>query len=204
MGNETERVERRNHGRVGLTRVLSAALIIAGGAAIGGALGANARLREPIIAVKEPRIVILKSKRWLHLLDGDRLVRVYPIDLGVSPVGTKRRKDDGRTPLGTFRIVTKNTESPYHRFLGIDYPDEGTVEWGLARGLISHGEAASLRGALAAGRCPDWGTALGGGIGIHGRRVGRDWTGGCVALSDQDVEELHSVLRIGDPVEILP
>jgi murein L,D-transpeptidase YafK len=140
----------------------------------------------------------------LHLFDGERLVRTYPVDLGVVPVGRKRRKEDGRTPVGTFRVVTKNADSPYHRFIGIDYPDVATAKWGLAHGLISEGEATSIRRALKAGRRPDWNTALGGGIGIHGHRIGRDWTGGCLALSDEHVEELFAVLRVGDRVEILP
>jgi murein L,D-transpeptidase YafK len=151
-----------------------------------------------------PHVVVLKSKRVLHLFDGDTLVRTYPIDLGTAAIGWKERQGDGRTPTGTFRIVTKNAESPYHRFLGIDYPDAGAAERGLARGLISQGEAAVIRNAGASGRCPAWGTALGGGIGIHGHRIGRDWTAGCIALSDQHVAELFSVLRIGDVVEILP
>jgi len=158
----------------------------------------------PAISLDEPRVVVLKSKRMLHLLDGETLVRSYPVDLGVSPVGTKERQGDGRTPLGGFRVVTKNRDSTYHRFLGIDYPDGSAVERGLARGLISRGEAASIRSALREGRCPDWGTALGGGIGIHGGRTGRDSTAGCIALSDEHVDELFSVLRIGDPVEIRP
>ncbi len=158
---------------------------------------------EPIL-LASPRVVILKAKRTLYLLDGERLVRSYPIDLGAEPVGPKRREGDRRTPIGAFRVATKNADSPYCRFIGLDYPDSATAGWGLAQGLISPGEAASIRRARAAGRCPDWSTALGGGIGIHGRRLGRDWTGGCIALSDRQVEELFSVLRIGDPVEILP
>jgi murein L,D-transpeptidase YafK len=156
------------------------------------------------VMLEEPHVVVLKARRVLHLFDGDRLVRSYPIDLGTAPLGTKRRKDDGRTPLGLFRVVSKRADSEYHRFLGINYPSGPAVEWGLAKGLVSPGEAVAIRAALANGRCPSWTTALGGGVGIHGRRIGRDWTGGCIALSDCNVEELFSVLRIGDPVEILP
>ena len=186
--------------------LLLAALLIASTAGgVGTVIGDLPRpAREDEIPLIAPRVVVLKAKRVLHLFDGTRLVRSYPIDLGVSPDGPKRRRGDGRTPVGKFRIVTKNADSRYHRFLGIDYPDLAAAEWGLANGLISPGEAAAVRNALAAGRCPDWNTALGGGIGIHGHREGRDWTGGCIALADNHVEELSSVLRIGDPVEILP
>ncbi len=158
----------------------------------------------PVLTLKAPRVVVLKARRILYLFDGDALVRAYPIDLGRVPVGPKQRKGDDRTPVGGFHVVTKNPHSPYRRFLGIDYPDARAVERGIGEGLISPGEAASICGALETGQCPDWGTALGGGIGLHGHRLGRDWTAGCIALSDRHVDELFAVLRIGDPVEILP
>ena len=156
------------------------------------------------VRLASPRIVVLKGKRVLHLFDGESLVRTYPLDLGTNPIGQKLRSGDNRTPLGSFRVISKNSNSPYYRFLGINYPDRAAVEAGLTRGLISTGEASAILNAHDAGRCPDWSTALGGGIGIHGRRLGRDWTAGCVALADEHVEELFAVMRIGDPVEILP
>lgn len=166
--------------------------------------GGTGRGSNPTLDVSAPHVVVLKAKRLLHLFDGERLIRTYPIDLGLEPFGQKHRKDDARTPEGVFRAVTKNAESPYHRFIGLDYPGEEAVEWGLSHGLVSAGEAKSLRESLSAGRLPNWSTALGGGIGIHGRRKGVDWTGGCVAIADDAVEELFDVLRIGDRVEILP
>lgn len=152
----------------------------------------------------QPRVVVLKTARTLHLFDGDRLVRTYAVDLGTKPQRPKRLKGDGKTPVGLFRVTTKNAASPYHRFIGISYPDQAAADWGLAHGLISKGEALGIHRALAADECPNWDTALGGGIGIHGHRKGRDWTGGCVAVSDAQIEELFAVLRIGDSVEILP
>jgi murein L,D-transpeptidase YafK len=184
-----------------LTGILAVSVLVAGRLSLApGAQGGS----SGSIVVSSPRVVVLKSKRCLHLFDGDRLVRTYAVDLGTSPVGNKRRFDDARTPEGRFRVVTRNSNSPYHRFLGIDYPNEDAVSFGLAHGLVSQGEAVSIRAALAEGRCPDWGTALGGGIGIHGKRKGIDWTGGCVAVEDAQIEELYAVLRLGDPVEILP
>jgi L,D-peptidoglycan transpeptidase YkuD (ErfK/YbiS/YcfS/YnhG family) len=154
--------------------------------------------------VRSPRVVILKAARTLHLFDGQKLVRTYAVDLGRHPIGQKQRKDDGRTPIGSFEVASKNLDSPYHRFIGFNYPDATAAEWGLSHGLISEGQHKSILRALSQGLPPDGSTALGGGIGIHGRREGRDWTGGCAALSNEHVEELYSVLRIGDPIEILP
>lgn len=184
--------------------VFSATLSLYVLAGAGNDVGPRTGLDPTPIALASPHIVILKSKHVMHLFDSETLVRSYPIDVGTAAIGCKEQQGDGRTPTGMFHIVTKNAESPYHRFLGIDYPDAAAVERGLARGLISEGEAVGIRNALGSRQCPDWGTALGGGIGIHGRRAGRDWTAGCIALSDEHVAELFSVLRIGDLVEILP
>ena len=159
---------------------------------------------DEALSLQQPKIVVLKSKRRLHLFDGDRLVRSYRIALGRDPVGQKTCEGDGRTPEGRFRVVTRNRQSKYHRFLGLDYPNAEAVDWGLRQGLVTEGEARSIRDALASGRCPGWTTALGGAIGIHGHGASTDWTAGCVALEDQYAEQLFGVMRIGDEVEILP
>ncbi len=165
--------------------------------------------RGPAFTVENPRVVVLKSRGWLHLFDGDALVRSYPIALGHNPVGPKRLLADGRTPEGAFRICERRLASEHHRFLGIDYPGAEAARWGLAAGLLTDGEARAIQEASAEGRCPPWDTALGGAIGIHGHgskadHADRNWTAGCVALADAHVEELFDVLRLGDVVEILP
>jgi len=156
------------------------------------------------LVVRSPRVVVIKKSRLLYLYDGEDLVRTYRINIGQHAQGGKVRDGDMRTPIGRFHIVTSNPDSPYHRFLGIDYPNERAVVSGLSLGLITEGEAEALRTALAEGRCPDWSTALGGGIGLHGGRIGPGSTAGCVAVSDSDIETLYHVLRLGDPVEIWP
>lgn len=171
------------------------------GLAVGGGEGTRGGDALP---VESPHVVVLKSARSLLLFDGHSLVRSYPIDLGTSPIGQKRIAGDGRTPEGRFRIVTKNADSPYHRFLGISFPDPEAVERGLRDGLLSTGDALRLLEAAEDGRRPDWRSGMGGGIGLHGHRRGDDWTGGCVALKDEHIAELFSILRIGDSVEILP
>jgi len=151
-----------------------------------------------------PRVVVLKSARKLHLFDGSVLIRTYDIALGFAPVGQKVVEGDGCTPLGRFRICTKNPDSGYHRFLGINYPDPAAANRAHRDGLISLGERSSIVAAHKNNRCPVWSSALGGGIGLHGSGTATDWTAGCIALDDRDVEELFDVLRLGDSVEILP
>lgn len=189
---------------VASTVALAGVLTVVAGAGVGRSVRSARTDSTGLISLSSPRVVVLKSRRVLHLLDGERLVRSYPVDLGTAPRGQKLLAGDDRTPEGRFRVVSKNAASSYHRFLGIDYPDREAVARGVAAGLISRGEAGRLQAALAAKRCPAWDTRLGGGIGIHGCRRGEDWTGGCIALANEHVEELFGVLRIGDPVLILP
>ncbi len=161
-------------------------------------------INQPILTVASPRVVVLKSARVLHLFDGDALSRSYSIALGSQPDGQKQRIGDGRTPEGVFRICAKKANSEHHRFIGLDYPDVGAVERGLKNGLISAGQASEMFRAIEAGECPNWTSALGGGIGLHGGKMAEPVTAGCVALTDEDIEELFAVLRVGDVVEILP
>lgn len=161
------------------------------------------------LTLRHPHVVVLKSKRKLHLFEGHDLVRTYPVSLGPGPTGDKARAGDGRTPEGVFRICTKNQASEHHRFLGINYPSSAAARRGFKRGLLTRGEADAVRQADRANQCPPWTTALGGGIGLHGGGVRNatgqvDWTAGCLALSQAHIEELFDVLRIGDQVEILP
>lgn len=171
---------------------------------VGGAVVADDDRGNERMLLDQPRIVVLKSKRELHLFDGDRLVKTYRIALGRTPVGQKECEGDGRTPEGRYRVVTRNRQSKYHRFLGLDYPSAEAVDRGVRHGLVTDGEARSIREALADGRCPGWTTALGGAIGIHGHGAATDWTAGCVALENRHAEQLFEVMRIGDEVEILP
>ena len=187
-----------------LAAIAVAALMTWGTGAVTGEGVTEAPPWAEKLEVREPRVVILKSKRKLHLFDGAELVRSYEIALGSRATGRKTRRGDGRTPEGLFRVCTKNKDSPYHRFMGISYPAPAAAERGLRHGLISYGEALGILEAHAANRCPSWTTALGGGIGIHGRGTQSDWTAGCIALANEDAGELFSVLRLGDPVEILP
>lgn len=151
-----------------------------------------------------PRVVVVKHQRVLHLFDGARLIKSYRIALGRCPVGDKVCQRDDRTPLGRFSVCSRNRSSLYHRFLGISYPNERAVRRGLVEGWLSLGQAQAIRTALRRGRPPDWTTPLGGGIGLHGGGNDRDWTAGCIALTDEMIEELDAILRLGDPVEILP
>jgi len=149
-------------------------------------------------------IVVRKAQRRLTLDgDGRELLRCR-VGLGTSPVGVKGRRGDGRTPEGTYRICTRNPHSQFHLFLGLNYPNEADADRGLAARLISSAQHRLLVRAAREGGKPSWETALGGTVGIHGNGSDQDWTLGCIALDDADIETLWGLCPIGTPVTIEP
>jgi len=159
--------------------------------------------RPLALPVKDPRIVIRKAARELRLYDGAALLKRYRVVLGRGE-GDKEREGDRRTPEGTYYVCTRNDRSRFHKFLGLSYPDPADAERGLGASMISRAERDAIVAAHRDKRCPPWKTALGGEVGIHGGGIGRDWTLGCIAMENRDVDELWSVLRLGDPVVIQP
>jgi murein L,D-transpeptidase YafK len=188
----------------GITVICSLSVWALGSLLAGRSAMAEARSPQPLRPLTSPKVVIVKHRRLLHLFDGRRLVKSYRIGLGKEPAGDKVTAADERTPSGQFYICSRNPHSCYHRFLGLSYPNDRAIERGLGECRISRGEAEALRRALREGRQPDWTTALGGGIGLHGGGSDYDWTAGCIALTDASIEELDQVLHLGDPVVILP
>ncbi|MGD9587424.1 MAG: murein L,D-transpeptidase family protein [Pyrinomonadaceae bacterium] len=150
------------------------------------------------------KIVIRKFDRSLDLYECDRLVRSFPIVLGFSPDLDKEREGDGRTPEGEYLIVVKNPESSFHLSLGINYPGPKDAEAGLAAGLITQAEYHEILDAAENRKLPPQKTALGGEIYIHGGGCEGDWTRGCIALANDEMDELFLLVQVGTKVTILP
>lgn len=165
------------------------------------ALCKQAKVGTPLTA---PRLIVDKRARTLRLYEGPSWIATFPIGLGPSPEGPKLREGDGRTPEGKLRIVTRNANSRYRRFLGLGYPTAADGARGLREGLISRDEADAIARAEREGGQPPWGTKLGGAVGIHGRGSAIDWTAGCVALDDDAIDVLWDAIPIGAEVEIRP
>jgi murein L,D-transpeptidase YafK len=131
------------------------------------------------------QIQVYKADRKMYLLHNNTALKSYDIALGFAPEGHKQFEGDGKTPEGLYYISYKNPKSRYHLSLGVSYPNE-----------------ADLAFAEAAGKPP------GGDIMIHGgpnEKTGqRDWTWGCVALSDKEIEVVYSMVKPGTPIFILP
>jgi murein L,D-transpeptidase YafK len=137
------------------------------------------------------RIVVHKSKRKMVLLREGKVIRRYGIGLGQSPVGPKQRQGDSKTPEGLYTISRRNPASAYHLALQISYPNDADVE-----------------------RASQVGDDPGGDIMIHGlpndddesgkhRRM-IDWTAGCIAVTNDEIEEIWRLVLDGTPIEINP
>jgi len=152
----------------------------------------------------DPRLLAEKSRRTLTVFSDGRPVKTYRIALGTDPVRPKEREGDGRTPEGTFFVCVKNSESRYHRSLGLSYPSAPDAERGIREKLINQREHRAILDAVRHYRKPPWNTKLGGEIMIHGGGTTHDWTEGCLALSDSDIEELYPRIPLGTEAEIRP
>ncbi len=148
---------------------------------------------EPSPAVDSPvdRIIVEKSRRTMTLLKQDREVRTYKIALGRDPVGPKIRQGDNKTPEGSYVVDYKVRNSIYHRALHLSYPNSADVE-----------------------RAKSLGVQPGGSIMIHGMNGKHlwmgdvqylfNWTNGCIALTNREIEEVWDLVRPRTPVEIRP
>jgi len=134
------------------------------------------------------RIEVHKGERRMYLLHHAEVLKTYDIALGFTPEGHKRFEGDGKTPEGHYVIDRLNPKSRFHLSLGVSYPN-----------LVDRAHAAANR------RSP------GGDIFIHGQagkhRIpgrGTDWTDGCIAVTDEEMEEIYSMVRVGTHIAIYP
>ena len=135
------------------------------------------------------RVIVEKARRQLHLLASGKVLRTYRVALGRNPVGAKTQEGDGKTPEGIYVIDTRKKQSGYHRALHISYPSAADVD-----------------------RAQRAGVKPGGDIMIHGIRNGlgwvgslhrvTDWTLGCIAVTNQEIEEIWTAVPDGTPIEL--
>ena len=142
------------------------------------------------------------SADWSSGLPGD-LVKRYAVGLGHRGLGPKRREGDHLTPEGRFYLCTRNERSQFHLFLGLSYPDEAAAARGLQGGTSSRRPSmARSSGPSRRGPALPGTRALGGAVGIHGGGASADWTWGCIALENPEIEELWVACPIGSPILI--
>lgn len=131
-------------------------------------------------------VQVHKAARTMYLLHDATVLKTYRISLGFAPEGHKKFEGDGRTPEGAYRINRRNPNSAYHLSLGISYPNVRDVQ--VAR---------------------DAGKSPGGDIFIHGwsktvKGKYPDWTAGCIAVQDREIEEIYAMVPDYTLIHILP
>jgi murein L,D-transpeptidase YafK len=150
--------------------------------AIGQTLPANA---------KADRVVVMKKERTLTLMSHGKVLKTYKVALGGDPVGAKARQGDHKTPEGVYRLDRRNAQSRFYKSIHISYPD--------AKDLA---------------RARKMGISPGGDVYVHGLPNGykwvgaghrlKDWTDGCVAVTDEEIDEIWRLVPDGTPIEIDP
>ncbi len=142
-------------------------------------------------ADRAERIVVNKSRRELVLYASRKVIRSYKIALGRNPVGPKLRQGDGKTPEGTYTISGRNAASAFHRALRISYPSASDRSRARRQGVNPGGDI-MIHG-LPNGQ---------GFIGAAHRLI--DWTDGCIAVTDEEIEEIWRLVPDGTPIQINP
>jgi len=136
-------------------------------------------------------ILVEKQARRMTLLRNGIALKRYDISLGGDPIGHKRQEGDSRTPEGRYLIDFKNDRSRFHLSMRVSYPNAADRESARKRG-VPPGSDIMIHG-------------LPNGLGWLGRwQLARDWTDGCIAVTNSEVEEIWSVVDVGTPIEIKP
>lgn len=137
------------------------------------------------------RVVIEKAHRTLTLYAGERKLAAFQVALGREPVGRKQCRGDNRTPEGLYRVAGRKENSDFHRALRISYPSERDVARARAAGCEPGGDI------MIHGLKPDWAA-----LGKWHRRD--DWTRGCIAVTNEEIEKIWALVPDGVEVEIRP
>lgn len=142
-------------------------------------------------AVRADRVIVLKKDRTLQLLNRGKVIKSYKVALGGNPVGPKTQQGDHKTPEGNYNLDSRNVHSQFYKSIHISYPNAAD-------------RAAALRRHVSPG----------GDVFIHGLPNGygwigakhrlKDWTDGCVAVTNEEMDEIWDAVRNGTPIEIRP
>jgi murein L,D-transpeptidase YafK len=142
-------------------------------------------------ALKADLVLVFKSERLLHLMHGGEIIRSYRVALGTQPDGQKVQEGDGRTPEGAYRLDWRNPDSNFHLSLHISYPGPRDVESATELG-VEPGSLIMVHG------LPN---------GMTARQVGHpqtDWTAGCIAVTNEEIEEIWALVDDGTAIVIMP
>jgi len=149
---------------------------------------ALASVQEP---KKADKVLVFKQKHELQLLSQGKVFQTYNVALGGDPIGPKAQQGDHKTPEGTYVLDRRNANSKFHRALHISYPSAKDRELARKRGFAPGGDI-MLHG------LPNGYGAIG-----AAHRL-KDWTDGCIAVTNPEIEEIWTLVPDGTPIEIRP
>jgi len=141
--------------------------------------------------VKVDQIIVVKSKRTMTLMHHDQVVKSYRVALGTVPVGAKQKHGDHKTPEGDYIINGKNPHSRFHLALRISYPNTVDRQRALKMGVPTGGDV------MIHGVMPEYAW-------LGTRQSETDWTDGCIAVSNSEIEEIFKLVPVGTKVKIRP
>ena len=136
---------------------------------------------------KITKIVVDKSQRKLFLFNNDKIIRKFKVSLGFNPKAHKSEQGDGRTPEGLYFIDRKNYNSKYFLSLGISYPNTQDKKYAKRLGIDPGGDI-----------------FIHGGPRYNGEFGKKDWTAGCISVSDKNIKVIYSMVKTGTPILIKP
>lgn len=172
----------------------------------------EAMAEKGITKIVEPKLLVDRKNFRIELYSGKTLIKTYKAVFGKNNSLVKTSKDDKVTPLGEYKICQLDTAVKYHKFLRLNYPNVQDAAEGLTRGYITKDEYDAIILTHKLNECAPKETHLGSEIGIHG--IGTydvifrnlpfsfNWTNGSIAVSNQNVDELYKIIKIGTPVTI--
>ena len=148
---------------------------------------------EPPKLTKADKVVVKKSERKLQLIQDGAVLREYKIALGDRPKGHKMREGDERTPEGDYILDWRNPNSRFHKSIHVSYPNTRDVRFARFLGaspggmIMIHGQPNHIRSEK-----------------VKAEYKRRDWTDGCIAVQNHEMDEIWSTVRNGTPIKILP
>ena len=143
-----------------------------------------------VVQEKADRVIIAKLEHKLYLMQGSRVLYVFPIALGQNPREPKHAEGDGRTPEGSYVIDWRNPNSQFYLSLHISYPNDADTAWAHAHGM-EPGSNIMIHG------LPSYAN-------VGARHVETDWTDGCIAVTNEQMDIIWRLVDDNTPILILP
>lgn len=172
----------------------------------------DAMTEKGFTELKNPAIRINRTNYILELYEDSILVKNYRVSFGRNVHKSKSKAGDEATPVGEYVVCSIDTATEFNKYFRLNYPNISDASDALRKGWITQKEFDEIRDIINDGGCPEFDDVLGGNIGIHG--IGRlnfiiknlpfvyNWTNGSIAMSDEDIDELYTVIKRGCKVVI--